>query len=707
MFRLLPLFVVFAAGVAPVVLTGCRQEERAVERKLGFDDFVPIYNGHIREWLVKQKASTEEAVRKANDALAAADEERRTVLESELVTLQRDLEKWEFRLSLGDFFQFRAEADVPGDLVWEKGLDEPEIGDERAKKGGVYRRHFLDYSFPATLRPFGPNSNHSFRGDLYDDIDLPLVTLHPTTLKVIPGVASEWATSADGRTTYFRIDPEATYSDGEKVRARDVMFDIYTRASDNVVNPYTKDYFRENYAQVVTYGDDLVSVTLPEAKIFSAVTAGAISPSSPKFYKDYGPDYAERYQWKFPPTTGAYEVKEEDIVKGVSITQTRVKDWWAKDRKYYRYRFNPDKIVTTLVRDESKAFELFRAGELDTYLLTQPQNWYEKSEIQPVYDGYIERATVYNQYPRVPRGLYMNVTKKPLDNRDVRIGIHHAMNFQKVIEVLFRGDYSRLNSFNEGFGRFSDPSIRARPYSVQLARESFRKGGFTEEGPDGILRKPDGTRLSVAVTFPSIPLIERIFAILREDARACGFDLRLDGLESTVAYKKVMQKQHEMNFSAWNTGPPTPTFYQFLHSTYAFDDKGNPKPNTNNTFVWSRADTDALSLAARNARTDEELIESAWRLQQIIHDEAIFVPSYSTEFQRIGYWRWVGWPDSAETKYAPALSYEPAEGYCYWIDDEVKEETLAARRRGEKFPEVNRVVREIPEAAEARTQPTE
>ncbi len=38
-------------------------------------------------------------------------------------------------------------------------------------------------------------------------------------------------------------------------------------------------------------------------------------------------------------------VKDEDIVKGVSITLTRAKDWWAKDMKYYRNMYNADKIL--------------------------------------------------------------------------------------------------------------------------------------------------------------------------------------------------------------------------------------------------------------------------------------------------------------------------------------------------------------------------
>lgn len=688
--RLILQFAILTACLG--LSAGCRQEATEVKRSFGFDQFVPVYNRYIHDWLKAQEKSAADAVAHNSAALATAQGDAKATLETQGTALQRELAKWQFRLTLGDYIQFRRPEEVPADLVWQNGMDQPEIGDPAAKKGGVLRRHFPGLDFPPTIRPFGPNANNSFRGDLYDNIELPLVTLHPGTMKEIPGVASEWAVTPDGRTVFMKIDPEATYSDGVPVKAGDFLVGLYVRVSDNVVNPYTKQFFRETYAAMATYGDHILAITLPEAQIYPAAAAGTLPPAPPHFYANYGPDYADRYQWLFPPTTGAYEVRPEDLVKGVSITQTRVKNWWAKDRKYYRYRFNVDKMVTVLVRDESKAFELFRSGELDSYILTRPEFWYEKSEMPPVYDGYIDRATFYNRYPKLPRGLYLNVTRPLLNDRNVRIGIQYAMNWQKIIDVLFRSDFSRLNAFNEGFGIFSDPSIRARPYSIEQARAAFREAGFTNEGTDGILTKPDGTRLSVAVSYASIPMTDRMFAILREEAKACGFELRLDGLESTVYYKKIMQKQHEMQFSAWNTNPPTPDFYQFLHSSAAFDDKGNPKPQTNNFFLWSRPDTDILADKARNARTEEELRDASWKLQHIMHDEAIFVPAYASEFQRLGYWRWLKWPDSEETRFSPAMVYEPHEGYAFWIDEDVKKETLDARREGKTFPEVNRVI---------------
>lgn len=696
----------FLTALVCLLTAGCSKREAEARKTFDLDGFMPVYNRYVTKWLNEQVADTTAQIAKNTNDLATAEGGAKATLEIKAKALQRNLDKWNFRLSLGGYFKVGAPKEVPTDLVWQDGMDQDDVGDPRAKKGGVLRRYFEMLSFPPTLRPIGENASSGFRGDLYDFIDIPLINRHPGTMKDIPGVAKEWATSADGRTVYMRLDPAATYSDGEPVKARDFLTSVYVHVSDNLVDPYPKQFFRETYAQIATYGEDTVAITLPEAQYWPTLIAGALVPYSEKFYAEYGPDYKDRYQWRFPPTTGAYEVKPEDIVKGVSITQSRVKNWWAKDRKYYHYCFNVDKLVHVLVRDESKAFELFRAGELDSFLITVPQVWYEKSQIPPVYNGYIERTTCYNRFPKGPRGLYLNVTKRPLDDRNVRVGVSQAMNFQKVIEVLFRGDYPRMNEFSEGFGTYSDPSIRARPYSIDAARASFRAAGFTSEDKDGILMKADGTRLSVSVSYQSYPLADQIFAILAEDSKACGLELRLDGLEGAVFWKKFSQKQTEMAMANFLAIPPIPAFYEFLHSSAAFDDKGSPKPDTNNFFCWARPDTDVLCDQSRGARTEEELRDASWKLQRIMHDEALFIPSHAVEFKRLGTWRWVRWPDTETTRFAPPLVSEPHESFVYWIDEDMHRETLEAIRKGKTFPEVNRVADAYREVATPEKPPT-
>ena len=103
---------------------------------------------------------------------------------------------------------------------------------------------------------------------------------------------------------------------GVPVKAIDFMWWVYIRASDNVVTPWFKQYLREQLAQFTLYAEDLIAISLPEPKPKLPYFA-SVPPSAPHFYKEYGPDYKERYQWRVPPTTAAYTVKPEDLVKGV------------------------------------------------------------------------------------------------------------------------------------------------------------------------------------------------------------------------------------------------------------------------------------------------------------------------------------------------------------------------------------------------------
>src|SRR5688572_25757437 len=58
--RTLTIFALLAFAVSgPLALTGCKSETTEIERKLGFDEFVPVYNRHITEWLSKKKTETE------------------------------------------------------------------------------------------------------------------------------------------------------------------------------------------------------------------------------------------------------------------------------------------------------------------------------------------------------------------------------------------------------------------------------------------------------------------------------------------------------------------------------------------------------------------------------------------------------------------------------------------------------------------------
>jgi microcin C transport system substrate-binding protein len=391
------LFSAIIACICVISLTHCKSSEETSEVQLyDLDSFIKRYNTDVNLWIDGEIVKFKEQKKKLEKEMSDLASSKETLTEDEVTqkrklersieSNQRNLDKFEFRKSQGSYFSFKKLDDIPTDLVWEDGMDEPEIGDQKATKGGTINLFIND--FPDTLRPFGPNANHAYRNYIYDDIEIYLVMIHPVTKKPIPGLANQWAVSKDGRTIYCKLDPEARYSDGNPVRAKDFMSEIYVRASQNVFDPYYQQFYKEQFANITVYDERTLSVTFPEVTADIYFSA-QMRPASPVFYAEYGPDYQERYQWRVPPTTGAYDLKSENIKKGRSLTLTRVADWWAKDRKYYRYRFNADLVRYPVIRDISKCFELFKIGEIDIFWIHSPRFWYEKTEIDPVFKGYI------------------------------------------------------------------------------------------------------------------------------------------------------------------------------------------------------------------------------------------------------------------------------------------------------------------------------
>lgn len=582
-----------------------------------------------------------------------------------------------------DFFTFATPEDLPTDLAWENGLEEPEIGSEKAKKGGVMNMEIQN--FPPTFRTFGPDSNHDFRDQFYDNVELSLVGLHPDTMEVIPGIANEWAVSEDSQTVYFRIDPAAKWSSGKPITADDCMMTFYLYQSDFSKSPFHKQYFTTMYLNITKYDDRTISVKLANPKPKTPYFATFI-PSPTDFYREFGPDYPQRYQWRIKPTAGAFLIDEERTRKGRSITLRRLEDWWAKDKKFFKNRFNPDFIVYRLIRSSEKIYELFRNGEIDLYLLNDPRFWYEKTEIDPVYNGYIEKAVFYNAYPRVPRGLYINCSKPLLDDVNVRVGMQFATNVQKLIDFDFRGDYQRTHIYAEGYGEYSEPTIRARPFDPKQAREWFAKAGFTKRGKDGVLMREDGTRLSIAISTQQDPLTNRILLRLKEEALKAGLEYEIEALDGTAFFQKVMDKNHQVCLWGWGVIPPYPRYFQGFHSSNAYDEGATtPKPNTNNITVSVNEKYDEYSIGIREATTEAEIKDLAWKMEHEIQADAPWIPLYHRPYYRFGYWRWVRFP---EDTFNVRVSRDPDEAHVHWIDQEMKEETLEAKRTGETFPEV-------------------
>ena len=193
----------------------------------------------------------------------------------------------------------------------------------------------------------------------------------PGHIGVVPGLAEAWAVDWDTQTVYIKLDPAATWSDGQPITADDYQFMFWFYRSPYIMEPWYNNFYSTTYTNITRYDDHTISITMAERKPDMDERGLLLRPIARHFYHDMGDDFVERYQWKFAPTTGPYVIRDEDIRKGRSIALTRNKDWWARDKKHWRYRYNPDRIQFSVIRDTPKMFEAFKRGDIDQFGL----NW--------------------------------------------------------------------------------------------------------------------------------------------------------------------------------------------------------------------------------------------------------------------------------------------------------------------------------------------
>ena len=256
-----------------------------------------------------------------------------------------------------------------------------------------------------------------------------------------------------------------------------------------------------------------------------------------------------------------------------------------------------------------------------------------------------------------------------------------------MINTILRGDYERLPTFQLGFGDYDNNTIKPRSFDLDKAAEYFERAGFSERDETGILVR-DGQRLSFTVSYGAPHHTDRL-VILKEEAKKAGLELELQLLDASAAFKKQQEKKHQISWGGWSSQGLSPRFWEHFHSDNA------KRTQTNNVTAWADPVMDELIMKYRGSSELDERIELAHRLEQMVHDAGVMVPSFQVPYTREAAWRWIRIPKHIGTPTSASIFDSQANsagifssGGLMWIDPQIKEETLEAKRNGEKFDPV-------------------
>lgn len=488
---------------------------------------------------------------------------------------------------------------MPADISWQSEGDSPVLGDPAARKGGCVRLSNAG-PFPAHFLRFGGGVPQFFHQNLYAATEIPLISTHPLSGQTMAGVAEAWG--IDGNTIYFRLNPAARYNNSRPVRAGDYLLAVLLQAEQRCAE---YEALVSEATSLRTHGDHLLSITMRK-QTAAAEAARLLIPAEPAFYADFDSRFTKSYAQRIPPATGAYQVSH--VERGRNIQLRRVKDWWGKSLSLYQYRFNADSLEYHFLTSEAQVWEFLLRGKLDAVQTRNIAAWQERAE--PAEQ--LQRTIYDAEYPMPPYGIALNT--RTLPDIDVRRGLLHAMDMDKGMQLIMRGEGQRLTTFHSGYKGLTPQQTPQYACNPAAARAAFARAGFTEAGADGILRRTDGTRLSVRLLYTPHEKISNLMSVLISSARDCGAEIVPEPVPWQISLRHLQERSHQMVF--WAMPAPEKPAPAYFFSPSA-EPEAAPFCLDSREMNTALADFKQESSAAHLARID-----------RIIYEQAIWLPGW-------------------------------------------------------------------------------
>jgi microcin C transport system substrate-binding protein len=581
---------------------------------------------------------------------------------------------------------------LPEGIVWVTNNDDPLIGSPDAIRGAAF--NYMLGAYPLTFRLMGPNSNDAFAGwNRAFTMAFGLVGRHPVTDNFIPLMATHWSVQEDQRTTYFRLAPDARFSDGEPVTADDYVFTWRMLQSEHIVDPFYNSYAEQYYESVDKIDDYTLRIvgTRPSWRPLPDYAGLWPTPSHAVVLDE---DWVTRTTNEYQVVVGPYVVSE--VARGESVTFERLEDWWGDGKRYFIGQYNFDRIHLRVIQPE-RALDYLRLGELDLILENTARNWNEEYTFEAVRNGWLRRARVFVENPSGVYGLHMNLEAPIFRNKDFRKAVQYLFNFERLNRNLMYDEYFRQISFFEGT-EYSNPKLEPYVFDPILAREyleragyrrpdNIRSGGFFESlwnvlsglifsrsDSDAILVNERGEKASFTVIYGQQGL-GRHLTVIQQEYRRAGVDMRLQLLEPGTAFERGLERKYEMTLTGRTAGLyPAPR--QYLHTEF------QRETNNNNIWGFGTEEVDDLIRTYEEDLDFDARLDAVHRIDEIVSEEAFYVPFWMAPYIRIVHWDYLQFPKF----YLPRRTQSITDWMVYWIDPERRARLEEVMASGEALP---------------------
>ncbi|MFT4538610.1 MAG: microcin C transport system substrate-binding protein [Planctomycetota bacterium] len=548
---------------------------------------------------------------------------------------------------------------------WESNMRFPALGSADAVKGG---RMVLEIpSWPATLRLQGKDYNTSFNYRARDMCQNGLLHLHDSTLEYIPALATHWKISEDKSKYTFRINPDARWSDGKEVTSVDVVATYRLYMDDGLLFPSNKVVYGR-FEEPVAESKYIVSVQVREESWRNFMYFAASMMIMPAHQISIpGEEYLSEFQNKYHAVTGPYTLDEENLEMNRAVSLIRRDDWWDKDNPAWVGMWNIDEFKFLVISERLMAFEKSKKGELDYYVIPKAAWWADEllpEKVDAVKRGLMQKRKFYNAAPVGTSGLALNMTRKPLDDLNVRKALAHLRNRPLMMDQLFYGEYSPLDSYWQ-YGDYRNSKNGMTEYSPFDAVDLLEKSGWTETDDEGY-RLKGGNLLELDLDYRS-ELSEPSLTIFQEDCRKAGIKINLKRVDNAAFWKKLRQREYDISNMAWGA-------LIFPNPETSWNGALATQVDNNNVTAFSDPRVDELLVEYDRCYDVDRRAEIIRKIDSIVFAAHPYVLDWYNPAQRVCYTNKYSMPNFGvwRTKDRNDMMY------CWWQDPEKTKKYEAA-----------------------------
>lgn len=425
--------------------------------------------------------------------------------------------------------------------------------------------------------------------------------------KIVPGLADTWDISKDGLTYTFHLHKGVKFSNGEELKADDVIYTV-NRMMDPATKAVNTDVFDLIQGADDVYNGKAKTVSGIKAVDDYTVQMTLTKPFAP-FLANLTVPGASIYNRK--ATEAAGDKFGSDAEHTVGTGPFTMKKWtlnsellMVKNSDYFKGAPKLDGVDFKIVADSNTAKMMFENGQLDVF---------DTSEAKNLIPYFKQSAKWKNNVVTGPiAGVYyfmFNENVKPLDNPKVRKAIEMAVDRKTILDQLYYGEGKVVNTIIPDDITGYNKDAQEIKYDPTAAKQLLTEAGY-----------PNGFDLEI-FQINSEQVMLQCNQVIQSELAQLGIKVKITQLDDATYLAKRKDgvlMSYQNNWSADYNDPDN-----FIYTFFSAKNTKARSVNYTNTDVMKKVE-DARIMTDATARM--QLYHEIEKT--IVIDDAAFFPLY-------------------------------------------------------------------------------